>query len=286
MSEIVRVGVVGCGLVGSGIAEVCARAGLDVTVAVRSESSAAAGRQRLLDSLDRSVRRGKLTSEEQHAVMSRVHMATDFAALADRQLVFEAVAEQEPVKLDVFAKLEKIVIDPMAVLASTTSSIPIARLAQATDRPDRVLGLHFFTPVPALPLVELVASDLTDERVCSRAESFIVETLGKRVIRSPDRVGFIVNMLLIPYLLAAIRMVEADIATPEVIDQGMVHGCSHPIGPLKLADLIGLDIVATVARALYEEFEEPLYAPPPLLSRMLNQGLLGRKNGNGFYQYT
>ncbi|MEV5720568.1 3-hydroxybutyryl-CoA dehydrogenase [Amycolatopsis mediterranei] len=286
MSEIVRVGVVGCGLVGSGVAEVCARAGLDVTVVVRSDASAEAGRRRLLDSLDRGVRRGKLTSEQQHAAASRVHLATDIAALADKQLVFEAVAEQVSVKRDVFAKLDEIILDPTAVLASTTSSIPIGRLAQATTQPGRVVGIHFFTPVPAVPLVELVATEFSGEQTCSQAESFVVETLDKRAIWSPDRVGFIVNMLLLPYVLAAIRMVEAEIATPEVIDQGMVDACSHPIGPLKLADLIGLDIVAAVARALYEEFKEPLYAPPPLLSRMLEENVLGRKTGKGFYQYT
>jgi 3-hydroxybutyryl-CoA dehydrogenase len=178
------------------------------------------------------------------------------------------------------------VTDPDAVLASNTSSIPIMKLAMATDRPEHVIGIHFFNPVPILPLVELVPSLLTSKAVVEQATDFASGSLGKHVIESPDRAGFVVNALLIPYLLSAIRMLESGFATAEHIDNGMVQGCAHPMGPLALADLIGLDTVMAVAMSMYEEFKEPLYAPPPMLSRMVDAGLLGRKSGRGFHQYT
>jgi len=284
--EIERVGVVGAGLMGSGIAEVCARSGRSVRVVEVDESSLARGRARIEASVRRAVAAGKLAEEEADAALERIELGTDLGALADRQLVVEAVVEAEPDKVRVFEALDKVVEDPGALLASNTSSIPIMKLAMATQRPEQVVGLHFFNPVPILPLVEVVASLLSSEETVERAERFAVEALGKRAIRSKDRAGFIVNALLVPYLLSAIRMMESGFATPEDIDTGMVKGCAHPMGPLALTDLIGLDTTMAVANSLYEEFKEPLYAPPPLLARMVDAGLLGKKTGRGFYDYT
>jgi len=281
-----RVGIVGCGLMGSGIAEVTARASLDVVIVEANDDAVAAGRARVASSLGRAVRHGKLSPSEQEAALGRMTFTTDYEFLADRQLVVEAVVESEAAKLVVFDRLDKIVSDPDAILASNTSSIPIMKLAMATRRPAQVVGIHFFNPVPVLPLVEVVTSLLTDPAVSARADAFAVEQLGKHVIRSQDRAGFIVNALLIPYLLSAIRMLESGFATAADIDTGMVEGCAHPMGPLALTDLIGLDTTMAVAVSLYEEFKEPLYAPPPLLSRMVDAGLLGRKSGRGFYSYA
>ncbi|MER6951903.1 3-hydroxybutyryl-CoA dehydrogenase [Nonomuraea sp. NPDC000554] len=286
MSVIRKVGVVGCGVMGSGIAEACARAGLDVLVAVSTEASLAPARRRLVAWLDRGLRKATITEAERDTALARVSFVTDLSELADRQIVFESVPESESIKLEVLGALDKILDDPDAILASNTSSIPIIRLARATSRPGQVIGVHFFNPVPALPLVELIGSLLTADETYVRAESFVAETLGKQVIRSPDRAGFVVNALLIPFLLSAVRMVESGFAPADVIDKGMVLGCSHPMGPLKLADLIGLDTVASIAEALYEEFKEPLYTPPPLLLRMVEGGLLGKKTGRGFYDYA
>jgi 3-hydroxybutyryl-CoA dehydrogenase len=207
------------------------------------------------------------------------------ADFADRQLVVEAVVEDEALKTAVFVELDRHVADPTAILASNTSSIPIMKLGIATERPEQVIGIHFFNPVPVLRLVELVTSLLTSPDTSERAQGFATDVLGKRVIRSQDRAGFVVNALLIPYILSAIRMMESGFATPDDIDTGMVEGCNHPMGPLRLADLIGLDTTMAVADSLYTEFKEPLYAPPPLLSRMVEAGLLGRKSGRGFYDY-
>lgn len=282
---IERVGVAGSGIMGTGIAELCAKSGLDVVVAVFSDASLDAGPRRLAASLDRGVARGKLTTDERDAALARVTYTRDLADLADRQLVIEAIKEDEPLKLDLFATLDKIVEDPAAILATNTSSLPVVRLSAATRRPEHVLGLHFFNPVPALPLVEVIPSVLTDKTVRDRALTFVRDVLGKQPITSPDRAGFLVNALLFPYLLSAVRMVESGLATAETIDQGMTQGCSHPMGPLRLADLIGLDTTVSIAQAMYEEFKEPLYAPPPLLLRMVEGGLLGKKSGRGFYPY-
>ena len=285
MDDVERVGVVGCGLMGSGIAEVSARAGLDVVVVERDDAALDAGRRRVEGSLARAVASGKLSEADRDAALGSVTFTTDADGLADRQLVVEAVVESEPEKLAVFALLDRVVADPDAVLASNTSSIPIMKLAMATSRPARVVGIHFFNPVPVLPLVELVSSLTTDDDTVAAAEHFAAGTLGKTVIRSQDRAGFIVNTLLIPYLLSAVRMLESGFATAEDIDMGMVKGCAHPMGPLALADLIGLDTTMAVANSLYEEFKEPLFAPPPLLARMVEAGLLGRKTGRGFYDH-
>ncbi|MGH9005220.1 MAG: 3-hydroxybutyryl-CoA dehydrogenase [Acidimicrobiia bacterium] len=280
-----RVGIVGCGLMGSGIAEVCARAGLDVVVREVNQPALDAGRKRVESSLDRAVKAGKLEGADRDAALAHIRFTTDFADLADRQLVVEAVIENEAEKLEVFASLDKAVADEDAVLASNTSSIPVMKLAMATHRPANVLGLHFFNPVPVMHLVELIPSLLTSPETSARAEAFAGTVLDKRVIRSKDRAGFIVNALLIPYLLSAIRMLESGFATAEDIDSGVVEGLRHPMGPLALTDLIGLDTTIAVSQSLYEEFKEPLYAPPPLLSRMVEAGLLGRKAGRGFYDY-
>ena len=285
MVEIQRVGVVGCGLMGSGIAEAAARAGLDVRVVDLDRATLEMGRTRVSTSISRAEQGGKLTGAEAQAALARIEFSADIGTLGDRQLVIEAVVESEPEKVSVFESLDKVVEDPEAILASNTSSIPIMKLAMATSRPSQVIGIHFFNPVPVLPLVELVTSLLTSDQTAAVAQRFATEQLGKQVIRSQDRAGFIVNALLIPYLLSAIRMLESGFATAEDIDLGMVKGCAHPMGPLHLADLIGLDTTMAVANSLYEEFKEPLYAPPPLLARMVEAGLLGRKSGRGFYNY-
>ncbi|HKE73765.1 MAG TPA: 3-hydroxybutyryl-CoA dehydrogenase [Acidimicrobiales bacterium] len=284
-NEVTRIGVIGCGLMGSGIAEVSARAGLDVVVVEADQAAVDAGRARIEASLAQGVRRGKLSEDERDATLGRIRATWEPDALGDRQIVVEAVPEVEALKLEVFDTLDKVVADEGAVLASNTSSIPIMKLAMATGRPEQVIGVHFFNPVPVLPLVELVPSLLTAPGVVDRAASFASDTLAKHVIRSQDRAGFVVNALLIPYLLSSIRMLESGFATAEDIDTGMVQGCAHPMGPLALSDLIGLDTVMAVAESMYEEFKEPLYAPPPMLLRMVDAGLLGRKSGRGFHRY-
>jgi 3-hydroxybutyryl-CoA dehydrogenase len=280
------VGVVGCGLMGSGIAEVCARAGLDVVVHEIDQAAAEAGRGRLVKSLDRGLNAGKLSEQARDEALARLSFTTDLADFADRELVVEAVLEDVATKVAIFRELDQLVSADGAILASNTSSIPIMKLGTVTRRPEQVIGIHFFNPVPVLPLVELVASLMTSAETVERSRAFATDRLDKRVIHSKDRAGFIVNALLIPYLLSAIRMMESGFASADDIDTGMVEGCSHPMGPLRLTDLIGLDTTLAVAESLYEEFKEPLYAPPPLLSRMVDAGLLGRKTGRGFYEYS
>jgi 3-hydroxybutyryl-CoA dehydrogenase len=281
-----RVGVVGCGLMGAGIAEVASRAGCSVVVYETDDAASQVGASRVEASLASAVRRGRLTNTDRDAAVSRLRYSSDPESLADRELVVEAVPEIESVKVAVFEMLDRVVVDPDAILASNTSSIPIMKLAMATKRPGRVLGLHFFNPVPVLNLVELVTSLLTEDDVAANARVFVADVLDKHVIESQDRAGFIVNTLLIPYLLSAVRMLESGFATLQDIDDGMVRGCAHPMGPLALADLIGLDTTVSIADSLYAEFKEPLYAPPPVLLRMVDAGLLGRKSGRGFYDYS
>jgi 3-hydroxybutyryl-CoA dehydrogenase len=281
-----RVGIVGGGIMGSGIAEVCARADLDVVVVEADEAAAARTRERVGRSLQRAVQRGKLEADTAERALEGIRCSSDLAALADRQAVIEAVVEDRETKLAVFARLAEIVEDDAAILASNTSSIPIVNLGVAAgQRAAQVLGIHFFNPVPVLALVELVPSLLTSEATTARARAFVTHRLGKEPIVAPDRAGFTVNALLIPYLLAAIRMFEQGLASAEDIDNGMVKGCAHPMGPLALADLIGLDTVMSVAETLYAEHREQLYAPPPLLQRLVAAGLLGRKSGRGLYSY-
>ncbi|MCB8905129.1 MULTISPECIES: 3-hydroxybutyryl-CoA dehydrogenase [unclassified Streptomyces] len=284
-ASIRRAGVVGGGLMGAGIAEVCARAGLDTLLCEASRPAAAKARERIAVSLERAVQRGKLDRPSAEAALARVTVTAELTDLADRQLVVEAVTEDADAKTEVFAALDKIVDDPAAILATNTSSLPVMRLGMATGRADRVVGLHFFNPVPVLPLVEVVTTLHTSADVTSAVTEFATHVLGKTVIHSGDRAGFVVNALLVPYLLSAIRMTESGFATTTDVDRGMELGCAHPMGPLRLADLIGLDTVAAIAESLYEEFKEPLYAPPPLLLRMVEAGLLGRKTGRGFHTY-
>ena len=283
MNGFNRVGVVGAGLMGAGIAEVAARAGKDVVLIDANPAAAEAGLDRLRASLQRAEQRGKISDAAE--VLERITLSSDLEALADRDLVIEAIVEDEAAKTALFTRLDAIVTDPEAVLASNTSSIPIMKLAVATERPAQVIGLHFFNPVPVLSLVELVPSLLTAPSTTDRVRTFVENDLGKHPIDSQDRAGFVVNALLIPFVLSAIRMLESGFATAEDIDQGLVRGAAHPQGPLALADLIGLDTTKAVAESLYEEFKEPLYAPPPLLARMVDAGLLGRKTGRGFYHY-
>jgi len=282
---IERVGVVGAGLMGSGIAEVCARAGLEVVVIDSVASALTRGKERMTASMRRAVRGSHLRESDRDLAWQRVTWSTDYGRLADRQLVVEAVVESSDEKVAVFERLDKIIESDSAILASNASSIPIARLAMATQRAEYVVGLHFFNPVPVLRLVELIPSLLTSPETATRAETFAREQLDKIVVRAADRAGFLVNAMLIPYLLSAIRMYEQGFGTATDIDVAMVEGCAHPMGPLHLADLIGLDTTMAVAESLYAEFKEPLYAPPPLLLRMVAAGLLGRKSGRGFFEY-
>ncbi len=280
-----RVGVVGCGLMGSGIAEIAAKAGADVIVIERSPEALAAGVARIEKSLSRAVAAGKLPEDDANQVRGNLSFSEDFAKLHDRQIVIEAVAEDEATKVQVFKKIDAVVSADDAILATNTSSIPIIKLAMSTRRPEQVIGMHFFNPVPVLKLVEVISSLLTSPETAARVRAYGTDVLGKKVITSPDRAGFVVNALLIPYLLSSIRMLESGFASAEDIDTGMVLGCAHPLGPLALTDLIGLDTTLAVAESLYEEFKESHLAPPPLLSRMVQAGLLGRKTGQGFYSY-
>jgi 3-hydroxybutyryl-CoA dehydrogenase len=285
VKNIERVGVVGAGQMGAGIAEVSLRAGVDVRIYEPTEALAAAGRDRIATSLERGVSKGKLTEAERDAALARLTSTTDLSDLSDRQLVVEAIVEDDAVKAKVFAALDEVITDPDAVLASNTSSIPIMKIAAATKNPGRVLGLHFFNPVPVLPLVELVGTLVTTDAALDRTEQFASQVLGKQVVRCADRSGFVVNALLVPYLLAAVRMAEAGVATVADIDTAVVAGLSHPMGPLRLSDLIGLDTLKLIADKMFDEFKEPLYGPPPLLQRMVEAGQLGKKSGKGFYEY-
>jgi 3-hydroxybutyryl-CoA dehydrogenase len=281
--EVRQVGVVGCGLMGSGIVEVCARAGLQVTFVEADDERVANGQALIARSLGRAEQRGKLDAETRDRVLASISSSTDLGALADSDLVIEAVVELPEEKHRVFARLDE-VTRPDVVLASNTSSIPIVEIAAATKRPDRVLGMHFFNPPPVMGLIELIRSIETSDETLSFARA-MGERLGKRVVVAKDRAGFIVNMLLIPYLNGAIRMYDEGFATAEDIDSAISLGLNHPMGPLTLLDYIGLDTAMFVAEVLYQEFKDPSYAPPPLLKRMVAAGRLGRKSGRGFYEY-
>jgi 3-hydroxybutyryl-CoA dehydrogenase len=282
--QVSTVGVIGGGIMGTGIAEVSARAGCDVVICEVNEAYAEGALGRVRKSLARAEKTGKLTTADREAAEGRVRAVTDIADLADRDLVIEAVIEDEAEKIAIFQALGK-VARPDALLASNTSSIPIMKLAAVTPQPQRVIGMHFFNPVPVLRLVELVPSLLTSPETVARAEAFCIGQLDKHIVHCKDRAGFVVNALLVPYLLAAIRMVESGFASAAEVDTGMIDGCNHPMGPLALCDLIGLDTIQFVAQSLYAEFKEPLYAPPSLLMRMVEAGLVGRKSGHGFFDY-
>ncbi|OZD06565.1 3-hydroxybutyryl-CoA dehydrogenase [Rhodococcus sp. 06-235-1A] len=279
-----RVGVIGGGTMGAGIAEVVARAGDPVLVLERGTEAASAASQRIDTSLARAVKSGRLTRAAAADARSLVTVTLDLGEFADRDLVIEAAPEIEQLKVEFFTRLDGIVSDT-TILATNTSSIPVIRIANATSRPERVVGVHFFNPVPILPLVEIVASLRTSADIIADVTDYAANRLGKNVIRSGDRAGFIVNALLMPYLVSAIRMLESGFATADDIDSGMVNGCAHPMGPLRLSDTVGLDVVLAVTESLYEEFKEPQHAAPPLLRRMVDAGRLGRKSGQGFYTY-
>jgi 3-hydroxybutyryl-CoA dehydrogenase len=280
-----RVGVVGGGLMGSGIAEVCARAGVDVTVVEVDEARGEKARAAIERSLDRGVRAGKLAAEDREGALDRLAFTTRLEDVEGADAAIEAIIESETEKREVFKRLDAMLPDAQ-FLASNTSSVPIMKLGAGTTQPEKVLGMHFFNPVPVLPLVELVQSIMTATDTVERARGFAEGTLGKQCIDSQDRAGFVVNALLIPYLLSAIRMFESGFASKEDIDHGMVLGCAHPMGPLALSDLIGLDTLLAVSASLYDEFRDPGSVAPALLNRMVEAGLLGRKSGRGFYDYS
>jgi 3-hydroxybutyryl-CoA dehydrogenase len=282
--SIERVAVLGGGLMGSGIAEVTAEAGIPIVVREVDDAALTAARGRIEGSFARAVKRGRIDDGVVRDALERIHFTTHLHEVADADLIIEAVPEEVDLKTQVLAEVAD-VVEPHAVIASNTSSIPIAQLAAAVPGPERVLGLHFFSPVPAMSLVEVVvALDTSDDTVATGRQ--FVELLGKTAIETKDRSGFIVNMLLVPYLMAAVRMYEEGFATREAIDEGMKLGCGHPMGPLALCDLIGLDVLYSVCESLFEEFKEPAYAPPPLMKRMVASRRLGRKTGRGFYEYA
>jgi 3-hydroxybutyryl-CoA dehydrogenase len=283
MAQGAESGVVGAGFMGSGIAESAARAGVRVKVYEPEPAPLAQSRSRIAASVERAVRGAKISDDEAQALQERISFSTELHSLHGAELVIEAIVEVEEAKRRMFRLLDD-ALDDAVILASNTSSIPIAGLAAATHRPDRVLGMHFFSPVPVMKLVEIVVALDTAAGTVDRAEAF-VDQIGKRPIRTKDRSGFIVNMLLVPYLMAAVRMYEDGFASREDIDEGMRLGCGHPMGPLTLCDFIGLDVLYAVCDSLYEEFKRAEYAPPPLMKRMVALGHLGRKTGRGFYEY-
>jgi 3-hydroxybutyryl-CoA dehydrogenase len=282
-NDVRTVGVVGCGLMGSGIAEVAARAGQRVVYLESSDELVDGGRHRIETSTQRAVERGKLGAAERDEILGRISGTTEPNDLADVDLAIEAATEDAETKRGIFARLDELT-RPEVVLASNTSSIPIVELGAATKRPEKVVGLHFFNPVPVMDLIEIVKAITTSDETVEFARSY-GETLGKTTVLSRDRAGFIVNTLLIPYLNDAIRMLEEGFATREDVDAAVHLGLNHPMGPLRLADLIGLDTCLQIANVLFEEFRDARYAPPPLLRRMVTAGHLGRKTGRGFYEY-
>ena len=283
--NITKVGIIGGGQMGGGIAEVCAKAGVDTVVVEISDDLAAASRAGIERSLDKAVERGKLDDDGKRGALAHLSFSSDLNDLADRELVIEAVVERLDVKQDLFSRLDDIVTSDTAILASNTSSIPITQIGGATTRPQSVVGMHFFNPAQVMPLVEVISTVVSDESQVDRVAGFASETLGKTVVRAKDRAGFIVNKLLCPYIFEAIRMYEEGFATREDIDAAMVNGAGYPMGPLTLSDLIGNDTMLAVADAFMEEYQDPRYAAPPLLRRMVEAGQLGRKTGVGFYTY-
>ncbi len=282
--DVRHIGVVGSGLMGSGIVEVCARAGLHVTFAEANAALIEAGRRRIERSLEAAVSKGKLQAADRDAALERIDAVDDVAALGASDLVIEAATEDPEAKREIFERLGRAVLDEV-VLASNTSSIPIATLGAASGRPDRVIGMHFFNPVPVMGLVELTPSAATSEETFALVEAFATEVLAKTCVRSSDEAGFIVNRLLIPYLFDAIRLYERGFATREDIDTAIHLGLAHPMGPLRLSDLIGLDTVASIGDVLHRAFGDQRYEAPALLRTLVAEGRLGRKTGEGFYTY-
>ena len=282
--DIEKVGVVGCGLMGSGIAEVAAKAGFDVVVREVSDNLIKAGRGRIRKSLDRAVKRGKLTATDRDAAWSRLRFSTEISDLADRHLVIEAIVEEIGAKNELFSALDGL-CGPDTIFASNTSSLKITDMAAATGRPDRVVGLHFFNPVPVMELVEVVRTIATSDAAFNAAYAF-AEALGKRPIVAKDNSGFVVNLLLVPYLLDAIRQLERGVASMEDIDRAMTLGLGYPMGPLTLCDFVGIDTVYRISEIMFDEYREGRYAAPSLLKRMVSMGRFGRKNGKGFYDWS
>ena len=281
---IQRVGVVGCGLMGAGIAEVCAKAGYPVVVREANGGLLTAGLSRISNSMERAVARGKLAGVERDAAWARITGVIEMGALAECDLVVEAVSENLELKRQVFADLDA-VAPAHAILASNTSALAVTDMAAATKRPDKVLGLHFMQPVPVMPLLEMVRTFLTSEETFQAAKAF-GESLGKTIVVSKDTPGFIVNLLLIPYLLQAVEALERGVATKEDFDTAIKLGLNHPMGPFTLLDFVGLDTTLFVADAVFEETKDPRFAAPPPLRRMVSAGYLGRKSGRGFYDYN
>ncbi|GAA4482241.1 3-hydroxybutyryl-CoA dehydrogenase [Rhodococcus olei] len=279
------IGVIGGGTMGAGIAEVCAKAGSDVLVLETKQEFADAATERIASSISRGVARGKISQEEADAAIARVRVTLDIEEFADRDLVIEAAPEIEALKYEIFGKLDKIV-KPSGILATNTSSIPVIKVAGATSRPEQVVGVHFFNPVPVMPLVEIISTLVTSPETAAAVTDYAKNTLRKTTVQAGDRSGFIVNALLIPYLCQAVRMLESGYATAEDIDAAMKGGCGYPMGPLTLLDTVGLDVALAASESLYAEFAEPHYAPPALLRRMVDAGRLGRKSGRGFYDYS
>ena len=281
--EVKSVGVVGCGIMGSGIVEVCAKAGLEVTFVEADDAARDRGHKAIERSTAKAVERGKLEESARQEALGRISSSTSLKDLADADLIIEAVTEDLDTKLEVFRTVDELA-RPDVVMATNTSSLPIAELSAATKRPDKVVGMHFFNPPPVMKLLEIVRALTTSSETVEFARR-MGERLGKTTVLAKDRAGFIVNFLLIPYINSAVRMLDEGFATREDIDTAIRLGLGHPMGPLTLLDLIGLDTALNVSEVLYDEFKDPLYSAPTLLKRMVSAGYLGRKSGRGFYEY-
>jgi 3-hydroxybutyryl-CoA dehydrogenase len=284
MSEIKRVGVLGGGLMGSGIAQVCASSGYATTVREISDELCARSRASIVKSFDRAIEKGKATSADRDAALARISFTTSIGDIASSDIVIEAVVEDLAAKTALFSELDSLCASE-TIFASNTSSLTIAEIAAATGRADRFVGMHFFNPVPAMKLVEVVRAIRTGEGTVARALAFVT-SLGKEPIRAHDNSGFVVNLLLVPYMIDAIRALESGVASISDIDKGMMLGAGYPMGPFRLLDFVGLDTTYRIAEIMYDEYREPRYAPPPLLKRMVIAGMFGKKSGMGFYDYS